>query len=214
MLTRSSPLFMTELRISMSLYTAALTLILVMDPIGNIPFFLTVLKGIEPRRQTLIIIRETLIAFVILTIFLFFGRYILHGLNITEPALYIAGGIILFLITIRMIFPHEEKSDIHKHYGAEPFIVPLAIPLTAGPSALATVLLFATQAPAKMSIWFIAVVIATLVFVIIMLCSRLLMRLLGQRGLIAMERLMGMLLTTVAVQMFLEGLRLYFQGVR
>src|SRR5688500_16782524 len=110
----------------MKLYTAVLTLFLVMDPIGNIPFFLTVLKGIDPKKQSLIIIRETVIAFFILTIFLFFGSYILHGLNITGPALYIAGGIILFLITIRMIFPHDEKSESHKHYGPEPFIVPLA----------------------------------------------------------------------------------------
>lgn len=197
----------------MTVYTAALTLILVMDPIGNIPLFLSALKGIEPRRQMQIIIRESLIAFLILTFFLFFGGYLLHGLNITEPALYIAGGIILFLITIRMIFPYEEKTDAQKQYGVEPFIVPLAIPLTAGPSALATVLLFATQQPGKMPQWFLAVVIASVVFVMIMLCSRLLMRLLGQRGLVAMERLMGMLLTTVAVQMFLEGLRLYFQSL-
>lgn len=195
----------------MTLYTAALTLILVMDPVGNIPLFISTLKGIEPRRQNLIIIRETLIAFIILCIFLFFGGNILHGLNITEPALYIAGGIILFLITIRMIFPHEEKRVSEKHQG-EPFLVPLAIPLIAGPSALATVLLFATQEPQKMSLWFLAVVISSLVFVIIMLLSRFLMRILGTRGIVAMERLMGMLLTTVAVQMFLQGLRLYFQS--
>lgn len=193
----------------MTLYTAVLTLILVMDPVGNIPLFISVLKGFEPRRQNLIILREALIAFVILVLFLFFGGSILHGLNITTPALYIAGGIILFLITIRMIFPVEEKRASEKYQG-EPFIVPLAIPLTAGPSALATVLLFATQEPNKMSLWFLAVCIAFIIFVVIMLCSRLLMRILGQRGLIAMERLMGMLLTTVAVQMFLQGLTLYF----
>lgn len=196
----------------MSLYTAAITLILVMDPIGNIPFFVSELKNIEPRRQTIIILRETLIAFVILVLFLFFGGNILHSLNITGPALYIAGGIILFLITIRMIFPSEERRT--EKYQGEPFIVPLAVPLTAGPSALATVLLFATQEPEKMGLWFLAVVIASVVFVMITLCSRLLMQLLGQRGLLAMERLMGMILTTVAVQMFLEGLRLYFQSLK
>lgn len=195
----------------MSLYTAALTLILVMDPVGNIPFFITTLKGIEPKRQNIIILRETLIAYVILCIFLFFGSRILHGLNITEPALYIAGGIILFLITIRMIFPSDENRTLERHHG-EPFIVPLAIPLTAGPSALATVLLFATQEPGRMGQWFAAVTIAAIVFLIIMLLSRHLMKILGSRGLVAMERLMGMLLTTVAVQMFLQGLRLYFQS--
>ncbi len=194
----------------MTLYTAALTLILVMDPIGNIPIFISVLKGFEPRKQNLIIMREALFAFFVLICFLFFGGKILHGLNITTPALYISGGIILFLITIRMIFPAEEKPRREQFHG-EPFIVPLAIPLTAGPSALATVLLFATQEPNKMFLWFLAVLIASVIFVLIMLSSRMLMKILGQRGLIAMERLMGMLLTTVAVQMFLQGLKMYFQ---
>lgn len=195
----------------MTLYTAALTLILVMDPLGNIPIFISVLKGFEPRKQNIIILREALIAFFILMMFLFFGGKILHGLNITTPALYISGGIILFLITIRMIFPVEEKRT-HERYHGDPFIVPLAIPLTAGPSAIATVLLFGTQEPDKMFSWFMAVLIASVIFVIIMLSSRMLMKVLGQRGLVAMERLMGMLLTTVAVQMFLQGLKMYFQS--
>lgn len=198
----------------MTIYTAALTLILVMDPIGNIPFFIAALKGIEPKRQKIIILRESLIAFLILTLFLFFGGNILHGLNITGPALYIAGGIILFLITIRMIFPSSDEKKLKDHQAGEPFMVPLAVPLTAGPSALATVLLFATQEPSKIQWWFLAVCIASIVFVITMLLSRSLMGLLGQKGLIAIERLMGMILTTVAVQMFLEGLRLYFQSFR
>jgi multiple antibiotic resistance protein len=196
----------------MTLLTAAITLILVMDPLGNIPVFLSALKDIDPRRQHFIIIRETLIAFLILVLFLFFGGNILHGLNITQPALYIAGGIILFLITIRMIFPTEEKRLSEKK-TAEPFIVPLAIPLIAGPSALATVLLFASQEPTKLGLWFLAVIIASVVFLIIMSCSRLLMRLLRPRGLIAVERLMGMLLTTLAVQMFLQGLKLFFESL-
>lgn len=196
----------------MTLFTATLTLILVMDPLGNIPFFISVLKDIEPKRQNIIILREALIAFIILTLFLYFGRYILHGLNITEPALYVAGGIILFLITIRMIFPVDETQKEKTIHG-EPFVVPLAIPLTAGPSALATVLLFTTQEPNKIHLWFLAVVIATVIFITIMICSRYLMKLLGIRGLIAMERLMGMLLTTIAVQMFLQGLKLYFSSI-
>lgn len=195
----------------MTLYTATLTLILVMDPLGNIPLFITTLSRFKPSRQRMIILRESTIAFIILSLFLFFGGHILHGLNITESALYMAGGIILFLITIRMIFPVAERQVPDKHIG-EPFIVPLAIPLTAGPSALATVLLFATQEPEKISLCFLAIVIASLLFVIIMILSPYLMRLLGPRGLTAMERLMGMLLTTVAVQMFLQGLRLFFQS--
>lgn len=192
-----------------SFYTATITLILVMDPLGNIPIFLSILKNFDSRKQAKIILRESLIAFFIIVLFLFFGGYILNGLNITEPALNIAGGIILFIIALRMIFPLPEVQT-HDKITGEPFIVPLAIPLTAGPATLATVLLFATQEPAKIWEWFFAVVIAAVVFTITLLCSRYLMRILGQRGLIALERLMGMILTTVSVQMFLSGLKNYF----
>lgn len=195
----------------MTFYTAAITLILVMDPLGNIPIFLSILGKYDPKTQARIIIRETIIAFIILIIFLFFGKYILHGLHITTYALSMAGGIILFLIALRLIFPKEYDSDKSTSREEEPFIVPLAIPLTAGPSAIATVLLFVTREPGQLLNWFIAVVIATLFFLIIMLSSRGLMRLLGKRGLIAVERLMGMILTTVAVQMFLSGITQYFQ---
>jgi multiple antibiotic resistance protein len=194
----------------MSFYTATITLILVMDPLGNIPLFLAILKSVQPKRQAWIILRETFIAFVILTLFLFFGGYILHGLSITEPALNIAGGIILFIIALRMIFPHADAPMQDAVFG-EPFIVPLAVPLTAGPATLATVLLFATQRPDRMGAWFGALVIASVLFIIVLLCSRYLMKILGERGLIAVERLMGMILTTVSVQMFLSGISDYFQ---
>jgi multiple antibiotic resistance protein len=192
-----------------SIYTATITMILVMDPLGNIPLFLSILKDIPPRRQTWIILRESLIAFIILSLFLFFGGNILHGLHITEPALNIAGGIILFIIALRMIFPHPDAAAPDTVAG-EPFIVPLAVPLTAGPATLATVLLFASQQPDKMGSWFLALIIATVLFTLTLLCSRYLMRILRERGLIALERLMGMILTTVAVQMFLSGISAYF----
>lgn len=194
----------------MKLYTAAITLILVMDPLGNIPIFLSALKTVDPKRYARVILRESFIAFLILTFFLFFGESILEGLHISGSALNIAGGIILFMIALQMIFPTTDENANERQFG-EPFIVPLAVPLTAGPSALATVILFASKEPTKMPIWFLAVVIASLVFTIVMLCSRVLMKILGERGIIAMERLMGMILTTIAVQMFLEGLGMYFK---
>lgn len=193
---------------SMSIYTAAITLILVMDPLGNVPLFLSILKKVPPKRQSWIILRETGIAFLILSLFLFFGGRLLHSLNISEPALSIAGGIILFLIALRMIFPHPDAPL--DTVSGDPLIVPLAIPLIAGPTSLATVLLFASQRPNQMGDWFLALSIASLVCVIILLCSRYLMRLLKERGLIALERLMGMILTTLAVQMFLTGISQYF----
>jgi MarC family membrane protein len=192
----------------MTLYTATITLILVMDPLGNIPLFLTILKQYDFKTQRKIIIRETVLAFIVLCLFLFFGKYIMQGLNITTSALSIAGSIILFLIAVRMIFP-EETPESNDQEREEPFFVPLAVPLTAGPSAIAVVMLFVTRAPQQMSLLFLAVTICSVVFLVIMLLARYLMRLMGKRGLIAIERLMGMILTTIAVQMFLSGIVSY-----
>lgn len=193
----------------MNLYTATITLILVMDPLGNIPIFLSVLKGIAPNRRSKIIVREAIFAYLILLLFLFAGQHILTGLHITEPALGIAGGIILFLIALKMIFPpHEDKRE---KYTGEPFIVPMAIPLTAGPSSIATVLLLTTQYPSQLFSWFGAITIATTLCTLILLSAGPLQKLLGEKGLTALERLMGMILTTVSVQMFLDGINQYFQ---
>ncbi|AAO89836.1 MarC family protein [Coxiella burnetii] len=191
----------------MTLYTIAITLILVMDPLGNIPVFLAILKQYDARTQVRIILRESIIAFFILALFVFFGRYILHGLHITTPALSIAGGVILFIIAIRMIFPPDQKPA--KEDFEEPLIVPLAIPLTAGPSAMAMVLLFVTRDPHHLWLIFLGVFIASLIFTLIMLWAPYLMKILGKRGLTAIERLMGMILTTIAVQMFLAGIAEY-----
>lgn len=194
----------------MDLYSATFTLILVMDPLGNVPAFLSILNTVEPQRRTKIVLRESLIAFLILTLFLFAGKSILHGLNISEPALGIAGGIILFLISLKMIFPHETDNVRERQVG-EPFIVPLAIPLVAGPSAITTVILLASQEPTKIWHWFIALAIAAVICTIILGFAGQLRKLLGQKGLIATERLMGMVLTTISVQMLLTGLQQYFK---
>jgi MarC family membrane protein len=192
----------------MNIYTATITLILVMDPLGNIPIFLSVLNPVEASRRRLIILRESIIAFGILVLFLFAGRHILHGLGITEPALGIAGGIILFLIALKMIFPSSNKDQ--ERFMGEPLIVPLAVPLVAGPSAMATVLLIATQHPHQSLALLAALVMASVVVTVILLFSTALKRLLGEKCLAAVERLMGMILTTVSVQMFLTGVEHYF----
>jgi len=189
----------------MTLYTATITLILVMDPLGNIPLFLTILRHYDFKTQRKIIIRETIVAFIILCVFLFFGKYLMRGLDITTSALSIAGAIVLFLISIRMIFPSDTKENPNQEVE-EPFIVPLAIPLTAGPSAIAVVMLFVARNPSRLPLLFSAVTIASISFLVIMLLARYLMRLFGTRGLIAIERLMGMILTTIAVQMLLSGI--------
>lgn len=187
----------------MSIYSAAITLILVMDPMGNVPVFLSLLKNVEPKRRVWILLRESMIAYCILALFVFSGKYILKGLGISDEALSIAGGIILFLIALRMIFPHHDDNQKLPH--GEPFIVPMAIPLIAGPSSLAMVVLFATQQNANLWKVLAAVTIASVVSSLILLSSEPLRRVLRERGLIAVERLMGMILTTLAVQMFLTG---------
>jgi multiple antibiotic resistance protein len=175
-----------------------------MDPLGNIPPFLSVLKNVHPDRQRRVLIREILIAYVVLLVFLFLGRRVLALLSLQQETISVAGGIVLFLIALRMIFP-KEGGLFGETLEGEPFIVPLAIPLVAGPSALAVLLLL--QQPEASVTWqlLLAVTIAWALSAVILLSSTLLYRLLKQRGLIAMERLMGMLLVMLAVQMFMNG---------
>lgn len=193
----------------MTLISATITLLFVMDPLGNVPFFITVLRSVPVKKRRFIILRESFFALIILTVFLLFGQYILEGMHISQPALAIAGGIILFLISIRMIFPHMESEQI-KTFG-EPFIVPLAVPLIAGPSTMTIVMLLAKRAPYDMWRWLMALVVAWVITTGILLCADFLCKILGERGLIAVERLMGMILTTMAVQLFLTGLEQFIQ---
>lgn len=188
----------------MTLYSAIITLILVMDPLGNIPVFLSVLSHVSPSRRRGIIFREAVIAYFILLFFLLFGQHILQAMHISQPALAIAGGIILFLIAIRMIFPNPAQDEQGKQ-KIEPFIVPLATPLIAGPSTMAMVMLLSSQAPHNLGQWISALTVAWLVTTVLLVFAGTLSKFLGERGLIAIERLMGMILTTMAVQMFLNG---------
>jgi multiple antibiotic resistance protein len=187
----------------------ALALFLLMDPVGNVPLFIALLKNIPPKRQRRIIIRELLIALVIIFFFWGLGQPVLNMLNIQLPTILISGGIILFLIALKMIFPpsHEEEPEAS---GKEPFIVPLATPLVAGPAVLAAVMLYSGQ---KETLWVssAAIILAWGATTIILLSSSFLERLLGKKGIIACERLMGLILTLLAVQMFLEGILRFFK---
>jgi multiple antibiotic resistance protein len=189
----------------MTIFSAAITLSFVMDPLGNVPFFLSVLKSVPNKKRQWIIFRETFIAYLILLVFLFFGQYILEGMHISDAALNMSGGIILFLISIRMIFPDTHKERTKEL--ADPFIVPLAIPLIAGPSTMTMVMLIGNQDPLHMWRWFVALSIAWFVTTSILVFADVFRKYLGERGLTAMERLMGMILTTMAVQMFLNGIQ-------
>lgn len=190
----------------MTVLSATLLLFLVMDPLGNIPFFLSALKKVDPARQNRIVVRELLIALAVLVVFFFLGRYILQALHLTEPALTLSGGVILFLIALRMVFPSDERP-LREDVEGEPFIVPLAIPYVAGPSALATELLLMSQEPDRWAEWLLALLLAWLVTSLILYFSGSLRHVLGPKGLLAIERLMGMVLIAVAIQMLLNGVR-------
>lgn len=193
----------------MTIISASLLLFMVMDPFGNIPFFLSAMKQVEPARQNRVVIRELFFALIALVLFLFLGQYFLGALNISEPALTASGGIILLLIAIKMIFPPQHGSRKEEFEG-EPFIVPLAIPYVAGPSALSTVLLFMSREPLRWPEWLAALLIAWLATSIIILVASSLRKHLGSRGLLAMERLMGMVLVTIAVQMLMNGVHQFW----
>lgn len=187
----------------MTLISAALLLFLVMDPLGNIPLYLTALKNVEPQRRTKVILRELLIALLVMVIFLFSGQAFLSALHISEPALTVTGGVILFLIALKMIFPQDNHD---KSLDEEPFIVPLAIPYVAGPSALATLLLIMNGEPERWPDWLAALFLAWFVTGVILLCATPLAKALRNRGLIAIERLMGMVLVAIAIQMLMDGI--------
>ncbi|MCC8363870.1 hypothetical protein LK996_12395 [Lysobacter sp. A6] len=192
----------------MTIASAALLLFLILDPLGNIPVFLGLLKPLPPARRRIVLARELLIALVVLMLFLWGGKYALELMHLRQESVSIAGGIVLFLIGLRMIFPPPEglMGDIP---GGEPFIVPMAIPLVAGPSGMAAVMLMGSNEPARLSEWSVALLIAWGATAAILFSATFLYRWLGTRVLIAVERLMGMLLVAISVQMFLDGLGTY-----
>jgi multiple antibiotic resistance protein len=192
----------------MDIWSAAIMLFLIMDPLGNLPIFMSILKRLDAKRRRVILIRELLIALFILFGFLFSGQALLDFLNVRQESVSIAGGIILFLIAIKMIFPQTGNAP-GVAVGEEPFIVPLAVPMIAGPSTLAALILLSNQHPDRMLDWSIALAAAWLVSAIILMFSGVFHKLLGEKGLAAMERLMGMILIMIAIQMLLDGVASY-----
>lgn len=190
----------------MTLLSAFLLVFLVMDPLGNIPLFLVLLENVDAKRRRIVLLRESLFALGFLLVFLSLGRYVLGMLRISQEALGIAGGVVLFLIALRMVFPQPGGMFGQAPRG-EPFVVPIAIPLIAGPSALATVMLLATREPERLGAWALAVLAAWCASTVLLVSAESLRRVLRPRGLVAIERLMGMILMTVAVEMLLSGIR-------
>jgi MarC family membrane protein len=187
--------------------SATILLLLITDPLGNIPIFANALRGVAPERRPHVILREVLIAFLLLLAFMFVGDSFLKVMNLSQLSLQIAGAVILFLIALRMIFP-VSKTDAEPMEG-EPLIVPLAIPALAGPSALATVLLLVSQAPARRLEWVAALCVTMAVCAVVLVLAERIQRVLGDRLITAFERLMGLILVAISVEMLLRGIRLF-----
>jgi multiple antibiotic resistance protein len=195
----------------MTITAAALLLFFILDPLGNIPILLGLFKDISPARQRRILLRELLIALVVLMLFLWGGQYALNMMHLRQESVSIAGGIVLFLIGLRMIFPSAE-GVMGEVPGGEPFIVPLAIPMIAGPSGMAAVMLLGSQEPNRMFDWMLALTLAWVATALILFSSTWLKKWLGTRVLTAVERLMGMVIVAISVQMFLDGIASYLRA--
>ncbi len=192
--------------------SATILLILITDPLGNIPPLLGILQGVAPKRRVVVILRECAIAFFVLLVFLLFGRDILGILHLSEDTLRIAGGVILFLIALNMIFPGT-GAKIAEATDGEPFIVPLAIPLVSGPSAMVTAMLLGNSDPSRMLEWVGALVITIATSAVVFLLANRMEKILGKHVISAFERLMGLVLTAISIDMLLGGLERYVRGL-
>ncbi|HYW57101.1 MAG TPA: MarC family protein [Polaromonas sp.] len=191
--------------------TATILLLLITDPIGNIPVFVNALRGVAPERRMKVILREVLIAFLILLTFMFIGDAFLRLMNLSDLSLQIAGAVILFLIALRMIFPGGHAAA--EPLVGEPLIVPLAIPALAGPSAIATVMLLVSQAPTRRLEWVAALSVTMVVCAVVLVLSERLQRVAGDRVMMAFERLMGLILVAISIEMLLRGIKLFIAQV-
>ena len=195
------------------LISAFVLLFLVLDPLGNLPVVASLLKQVDSRRRARVVIRECFIAYLILLAFMFGGRQFLDVMHLSEISLSIAGGVILFMIAINMVFKSTENV-FGESLDHEPFIVPLAIPLIAGPSALATVMLMVSREPTKLGVWVAAMTAAMVVSAVLLALGEKIEKLLGKRAMEAIERLMGLILTAIAVEMLLGGIKQFLLQVK
>jgi len=185
--------------------SATVLLLLITDPLGGIPIFANALKNVAPERRTRVIVREVSIAFALLLTFMFFGDTFLRVMGLSGLSLQIAGGVVLFLIALRMIFPPPPSTAAE--LPGEPLVVPLAVPALAGPSALATVMLLVSQAPQRRLEWVAALCVVMAVCAVVLVLAERIQRLIGDRLVNAFERLMGLILVALAVEMLIRGLK-------
>lgn len=190
----------------MDVFSLSFSLFLLMDSIGNIPLYTSMLKNLSPERQRKIIIRELIIALFVIILFSFLGERLMNFLQISESSIEISGGVILFLICLKMIFPNDEEENEKNHLGREPLIVPLAVPFVAGPAILSAIIIY-SKLDINYFILLEAIFIAWIASLAVLLSASFLKKLLGTKGILAMERLMGLILIMISVQMLLNGLQ-------
>jgi MarC family membrane protein len=187
--------------------SATVLLLLITDPLGNIPVFVNSLRAVPPERRSRVILREVLIAFGLLLSFMFVGQSFLKAMSLSDVSLQIGGAVVLFLIALRMVFPPPPPPQDSLVPLTEPLIVPLAIPALAGPSAMATVLLLVSQAPERRMEWVAALTVTMAVCAVVLLLAERLQRVVGLRVVSAFERLMGLILVSISVEMLIRGLK-------
>jgi MarC family membrane protein len=190
--------------------SALVLLLLVLDPVGSLPIFISVMRPVEPARRTRVALRETAIAFGVLLAFMLTGQAFLSLMRLSERSLEVAGGVILLVIAMRMIFASGDQVYAAESSGREPLIFPLAVPLLAGPSAMATVLLLASRQPERLWHWIGALTVAMAVSAVVLLAADRIRQWIGDSMVSAIEKLMGLVLTAIAVEMVLAGLKRYF----
>ena len=196
----------------MDMVSAAILIAIIMDPVGNIPLFHSLLFRYPQTKRLRIIARELVFAYLVLLVFLVAGQTILDRLGLEQPALGVAGGVVLFVIALRMVFP--ESAGVQRgEFEEEPFFVPLAVPMIAGPSAISAVLLLVSRDPERFWTWLGALSLAWGFSAAILLASGALFEILGQRALRALVRLTGMLLIMISVQMLMDGVAAYIAAL-
>jgi MarC family membrane protein len=193
-----------------SFLSALVLLLLVLDPIGSLPIFISVMRNVAPERRTRVALRESAIAFAALLLFMLTGQAFLSLMRLSERSLEVAGGVILLIIAMRMIFASGAEIYPGDGKAREPLIFPLAVPLLAGPSALATVLLLASRQPESLLTWVAALTVAMAFSAVVLLGADRIRRWIGSSMVSAIEKLMGLVLTAIAVEMILAGLKRYF----
>jgi Multiple antibiotic transporter len=193
----------------MCFITMFITLFLIMDAIGNINPFLDILKHVDKRRYWKIVGREMLIALGFMLFFHVFGDPLLDLLNLSEITVWIASGIILFIAALGVIYPTDKSVRVSsKRHSQEPFIVPLAVPLVAGPALLATIILFAHIEENQLCS-FLSILAAWAASSLILLSGRTIHRWVGNNGLLALERLFALILVIMATQRIMQGIKLF-----